>query len=86
MTDKKPMTTSWMWKQEDGEVWGLTIDIEKRKLEWFDGIGCACGDSFAEQTVEDFIQRGPRYGDLPDDVLNEVRESLETLGANPTMR
>lgn len=73
------ITTSWMWKQEDGEVWGLTLDVDARKLEWFDRVGCACGDSFAEQTVEDFTQKGPRFGDLPDDVMAEVRNSLASL-------
>jgi hypothetical protein len=83
MTDQKPITTSWMWKQEDGEIWGLTLDIDKRKLDWFDGIGCACGDSFATQTVQDFNQRGPRYGDLPDDVLAEVQASLAAISDKP---
>lgn len=77
------ITTSWMWKQEDGEVWGLTLNIAERKLEWFDGIGCACGDSFAEQTVEDFSQKGARYGELPADVMAEVRESLAAIEAKP---
>ena len=81
MTDSKPITTSWMWKQEDGEVWGLTLNVDKRKLEWFDGIGCACGDSFAEQTVEDFAQKGARYAELPADILAEVRESLTAIEA-----
>jgi hypothetical protein len=76
--DEKPITTSWMWKQ-DAEVWGLTLNLDDRKLEWFDSIGCACGDSFAVQTIADFMQKGPRFGDPPDDVLAEVRESLAKI-------
>lgn len=77
--DKKPLTTSWMWRQDDGEIWGLTLNLEKQTLEWFDGIGCACGDSFAEQSIEDFRRRGAHYGSPPDDVLAEVRAALQAL-------
>jgi hypothetical protein len=80
--DEKPLTTAWMWKQPDEEIWGLTINKDTRKLEWFDGIGCACGDSFAEQTFADFLQKGPRYGDLPEDVMAEVQFALQTLDAS----
>jgi hypothetical protein len=65
-----------MWKTEDDEIWGLTLDADAQKLDWYDGIGCACGDSFAEQTFDDFLQKGPRYGTLPPDVENEVRAAL----------
>jgi hypothetical protein len=78
MSDK-PITTSWMWKQEDGEIWGLTLDTDARKVEWFDGIGCACGDSFAVQSFDDFLAKGPRYGEPPDDTLGEIYASLHTL-------
>jgi hypothetical protein len=70
-----------MWKQPDDEIWGLTVNRDKGRVEWYDGIGCACGDSFAEQTFADFLQKGPRFGDLPDDVLAEVQTTLKTLVA-----
>ena len=73
------MTTSWMWKADNGEVWGLTINTEAGQVEWADSIGCACGDSFARQSIEDFLEKGPRFGDLPADVLQEVRHSLQTF-------
>lgn len=75
---QQPITTVWMW-QQDGEVWGLTINTDKGVIEWADGIGCACGDSFAEQTFADFLARGPRYGSPPDDVLAQVHSSLHAL-------
>lgn len=77
----KPLTTSWMWKQDDGEIWGLTLDVDARKLDWYDGVGCACGDSFAEQSIQDFLQKGPRYGSLPADVLDEVRAAIAAVGS-----
>jgi hypothetical protein len=73
------LNTSWMWKQDDGEIWGLTVDTEKQRVEWFDGIGCACGDSFALQTAADFLAKGPRYGEPPPDVLGEIETTLRAI-------
>jgi len=28
-----PLNTAWMWKQDDGEIWGLTVDTEKQRVE-----------------------------------------------------
>ncbi len=79
MDGRQPLNTSWMWRTDDGEVWGLSLDAERALVEWFDGIGCACGDSFAVQTFADFLQTGPRYGDPPADVLAEIYASLRAL-------
>jgi hypothetical protein len=76
---EKGITTAWMWKSDDGEVWGLTLNRSKGKVEWSDSIGCACGDSFAEQTFADFLERGARFGEPPSDVLEEVYTSLKRL-------
>ena len=75
------LNTAWMWKQDDGEIWGLTVDMEKQRVEWFDGIGCACGDSFAIQTAADFLAKGPRYGEPPPDVLSEIQTTLKAITA-----
>ncbi len=83
MSENKPLTTAWMWKDDDGEVWGLTIDRDKGLLEWADSIGCACGDSFAQQTIADYARHGPRYGNPPADVRAEIDASLQALGALP---
>jgi hypothetical protein len=77
---QKPITTSWMWKQDDETVWALVIHADTRKVEWYDGLGCACDDGFQEQSFEDFLTIGPRYGDPPPDVLAEIYESLAVLG------
>ncbi len=78
---EKPLTTTWMWKDDNEEIWGLTVNKDKNKLEWADSIGCACGDSFAEQEYGDFMERGPRYGNPPADVVEEVRTTLSALQA-----
>lgn len=78
----KPLTTVWMWKDaSNDEVWGLTANLNKEKLEWSDSIGCACGDSFAEQTFADFLEKGPRYGEPPEDVVAEVYETLRAVNS-----
>lgn len=65
-------TTSWMWN-DDGEVNGLRLDLDDRLLLWFDGIGCACGDSTAEQPFVDFLDGNLLGFNPPDDVLAEVQ-------------
>lgn len=76
----KPINTSWLWV-DDGEQYGLIIDADERKLSWYEGAGCACGDSFAEQTFDDFAQNGARYLPLPDDIAAEINQSLTALNA-----
>ena len=81
MTQKAP-ATSWLWKAGDG-VNGLKIDTDDGVLEWFDNFGCACGDSTATQTYEEYFQRGPMFPTMPDDVKVEVEQSLQALGIQP---
>jgi hypothetical protein len=78
MTD---IVTSWMWKQDE-EIWGLNLNVKKQTLAWMDGIGCACGDSFAEQSLDDFLAQGPRFGNPPDDVVEEVTHSVKSVLEN----
>ena len=70
-----PVTTDWLWN-DDGAVWGLSLNWERGVVGWSDSIGCACSGSFAEQTFADFMATGPRYGRLPDPILDEVRAAL----------
>jgi 3-hydroxyacyl-CoA dehydrogenase len=74
------VNTAWMWKDDQDAIWGLTLNRERGVLEFADSIGCACGDSFAEQTFADFRARGSRYADLPADVEAEVLAALAALG------
>ena len=59
MNARQPLNTSWMWRTDDGEVWGLSLDADHATVEWFDGIGCACGDSFAVQTFACLLYTSP---------------------------
>jgi hypothetical protein len=73
-------TTSWMWPTDDGDVNGATIDTISQRIHWFDsGLGCACGDSTAEQTYAEFRAKGPAVGTIPDDVLAEIHASIAAL-------
>ena len=74
------MTNTWMWN-DNGEVWSLYLDRDTGKLEWSDSIGCACSSSFAEQTIEDFADNGPRYGNLPAHILTEVQTALAQISS-----
>lgn len=77
MTAKAP-TTSWLWRAGEG-MNGLTLNVGERTLEWYDSIGCACGDSTAEQSTEEFRKKGPYLG-LPEDIRAELETTLTTLG------
>lgn len=77
--------TSWIWKAGE-DVNGLKIDQENRRLEWFDAVGCACGDSTLTQTFADFVQRGPAFGSLPDDILAELNASLSAMRVTASAR
>lgn len=72
------ITTSWIWPAGSG-VNGMTIDTERGVLDWFDNVGCACGDSSARQTYAQFMQQGPAFGGIPVDVMDEIRETLLRL-------
>ncbi|MCU0497375.1 MAG: hypothetical protein MUF87_08500 [Anaerolineae bacterium] len=72
------MTTSWIWKANDG-INGLKINVERGLLEWFDEIGCACGDSTDTQSYTDFLAKGALLGTIPSEVLDEARETVTRL-------
>ncbi|PJF29545.1 MAG: hypothetical protein CUN52_07820 [Phototrophicales bacterium] len=72
-----PPNTAWMWATDDGGVNGATIDQIRGRVLWFeDAAACACGDSSAVQSFEQFVQKGAYLPDIPDDVLSELRQSV----------
>ena len=77
---------AWMWAV-DGEVYGLSIDLETNALRWFVHAGCACDfdDSYATQTPQQFLARGIPGGvaDPPAEILAEIRGAVESLPALP---
>lgn len=77
----QPITTSWLWQAGDG-VNGLKINQDRKLVEWYDSLGCACGDSSVTQTYTEFLQQGPNFPGLPDDVKAEIETSLKALGAS----
>jgi len=71
-------TTSWIWQYNNGTQ-AVSLDLENRKLLWYDNPDCGCGDNAQEQTFENFLQKGARWGNPPDDVLKEMRSVVEAL-------
>jgi hypothetical protein len=74
--------TAWMWVDEGGEVFGLTIDEQTCLLRWYVSPGCACDNpSAADQTIAQYRQRGVpgQVADPPADVLEEIREAVKLL-------
>ncbi len=78
------LTTSWMWPIDDG-INALRIDIDRKMMKWYDAIGCACSDDDLSivQTIVEFQTSGaPNNIQLiPDDVLEEINSTLNTLGS-----
>lgn len=72
------MTTSWIWRHENGTQ-AASLNTEEQILEWYDNPGCACGDRGMNQTVADFLKKGPRWGDPPADVLAEMQQAIAEL-------
>lgn len=79
---EKAKPLAWMWGV-DGEVYGLSIDEETKKLRWFANAGCLCDwdDSEADQTPAQFLERGvPGPIAEPDlETLNEIRCAVAAL-------
>jgi hypothetical protein len=78
------MTKSWMWQSGAGGVQGAIMDLEDGVVRWMNEPGCACSGSEAEQSLSDFIEKGPRHIMPPQDVLAEMQSvaqgHLQTAG------
>lgn len=72
----KPKTTSWMWRDDNGGTSGADLDLHHGVVRWYDSVACACEDNKLEQTFADFLKRGAHYADPPQDVEDEMRESV----------
>lgn len=77
--------TAWMWVNE-GNVYGLSIDLETRTLRWFVNAGCLCDhdDSTIDQRPADFLARGvPGAVAEPDAAtLAEIGETVQDVMSN----
>lgn len=74
--------TAWIWAYNDGTS-GMTIDVDKQRLQWFEEIGCACGDSLFDQSYETFLSRGAPIGGVPENVLAEIESTVRQLASEP---
>jgi hypothetical protein len=77
-----PGPTGWIWA-EDGETYGLSIDMESRTLRWFVNAGCLCDhdDSTVDQTPAVFLASGvPGAVAEPDaQTLAEMQAAAQAL-------
>lgn len=83
---KKALPTAWMWL-DGSDVRGLSIDLENRKLRWYDVVGCHCSDEeFVDQSPESYQEEGaPAYvGPVPADIAAEIEAVLGQLSAGLT--
>lgn len=72
------MATSWIWRHEMGTQ-AVSLDAAAQVLTWYDNPGCACSELGMDQKVADFLEKGPRWGDPPPDVLAEIHAALAEL-------
>lgn len=60
---------------------GIKLDVENGFLHYYRHVGSLCGDddSFAQHTVEAYLQQGALsvLGDVPYDVEEELQEILK---------
>jgi len=75
--------TSWMWQNEiTNGVMGAIVDTDDLTIQWFDEPGCACTDSHAVQSIQDFLANGSHFIKPPADVAAEMHENLSQLVQN----
>jgi hypothetical protein len=78
---KQRIPTAWMWL-DGSDIRGLSIDVESRRLHWYDVVGCHCSDEETiEQSLESYRQEGapPYVGPVPADIAAEIEIALGHL-------
>ena len=68
---------AWIWYAND-TVYGLRLDLEDGRLEWYDTVGCDCDDDAIRQTIAQYRQTGaPNVIPIPPpDILAELNQAL----------
>lgn len=79
--------TAWIWAQ-DGEAYGLSIDVDTRTLRWFVNAGCLCDhdDSTVDQTPAEYLAKGtPGAVAIPDSEISaEIAATVRNLASAPS--
>lgn len=77
------VSTAWMW-QEGVHTRGVNLEMDQQCLLWHeDLVGFSCALAPREQPLADFIANGPgRYASPPDEILEEIQDSIVQLSAN----
>jgi hypothetical protein len=66
-------------RERSNGVSAVVADFDDERIMWFEEPGCACGGNDSEQTFADFLARGPRFLVPPDDVLEELKATLQAV-------
>jgi hypothetical protein len=71
-------STAWMW-QDGVATRGVNLDFAKQRLLWQeDLVGFGCALQPIAQPLDDFLVHGAaRFGNPPQDILDEIHESIE---------
>lgn len=77
MSDNLPSTFIWH-DDHTGAMMSAVIDYDDARVQWYEEVGCACGDSFAVQSIADYLARGPRGVMVPDETAQAIRSALQS--------
>ena len=76
----KNIQTAWIWQDElSTATVGVTLDVERKLLQWYEAIGCACAGSNSQQTIENFLEKGSPFFEMPNDIEEELRSQLQQM-------
>jgi len=72
--------SSWMWATDNGDTNGVTVDHNLGMIYWFDAIGCACSGHTAEQTFDQYREKGAPLWGVPIDVTTQLEQIVKKDG------
>jgi hypothetical protein len=81
--DNTPIT-AWMW-QDGFFTRGANLELADGIIEWQMDIAFKCSTETAKQPIAGFLAHGTdRCVSVPDDIIEEIRHSLDQLTVKPS--
>lgn len=72
------MRHQWWWYDEPSHTTqAVIVDTDEGVLQWIEAPGCACGDNMQEQSIADYLGRGARWLNPPEDVREALADLLQ---------